>query len=222
MSGRRTMSTPANNPTARLHTCLRSWMRDGQGSVSIEFVVGAVLIVATAVGGMDLHRVVDAQSVTLRAASTMAGYLSLESVPSATFIEDLAKFSYRNEISLSSEAAFVVSAVSRSGATVEEPDPPAVVNWSRTFAIGEHADSPPAGLGGSCSRLSGQLGNGGPAMLAALGMVPGEMVVVVEVCVKLLPRAFVGGELLAGTVFPTRYYQHRVLPAPQTMLEEPS
>ena len=216
------MSTPEDNPAAGLHACLQSWMRDGQGSVSIEFVVGAVLIVATAVGGMDLHRVVDAQSVTLRAASTMAGYLSLESVPSATFIEDLAKFSYRNEVALPSEAAFVVSAVSRSGATVEEPDPPAVVNWSRTFALGEDADSPPADFGKSCSRLSGEPGDGEPAMLAALGMVPGEMMVVVEVCVKLLPRAFVGGELLAGTVFPTRYYQHRILPANETMLEEPS
>ena len=154
------MSTPENHPAARLHACLRSWMRDEQGSVSIEFVAGAVLIVVTAVGGMDLHRVVDAKSVTSRAASTMAGYLSLESVPSATFIEDLAKFSYRNEIALPSEAAFVVSAVSRPAATPEEPDPTAVVNWNRTFAIGEDPDSPPDGLGKSCSRLSGEPGDG--------------------------------------------------------------
>lgn len=208
------MSTPGNNPAARLHACLRSWMRDGQGSVSIEFVFGAVLIVATAVGGMDLHRVVDAKSVTSHAASTMAGYLSLESVPSATFIEDLARFSYRNEIALPSEAAFVVSAVSRPGATREEPDPPAVVNWNRTFAIGEDSDSPPDNLGRSCSRLSSE---------PALGLVPGEMMVVVEVCVKLLPRAFVGGQLLADRVFPTLFYQHRVVPARgETMLEEPS
>ena len=198
-------------------------MRDGQGSVSIEFVAGAVLIVATALGGMDLHRVVDAKSVTSRAASTMAGYLSLESVPSATLIEDLARFSYRNEIVLPSEAAFVVSAVSRPVATPEEPDPTAVVNWNRTFAVGEDPDSPPDDLGKSCSRLSGEPGDGGPAMLAALGLVPGEMMVVVEVCVKLLSRAFVGGQLLADRVFPTRYYQHRVVPARgETMLEEPS
>lgn len=217
------MSTPANNPTARLSTGLRSWMRDGRGSVSVEFVIAAVLIVTTAVGGMDLHRVVDAQSVTLRAASTMAGYLSLEPVLDATFIEDLARFSYRNEIALPSEAAFVVSAVSRSGATAEEPDPPAVVHWSRTFAVGEDPDSPPDDLGESCSRLSGEPGDGGPAMLEALGMVPGEMVVIVEVCVKLLPQAFVGGGLLADSVFPTRYYQHRVVPVrDETMLEEPS
>ena len=206
------MSTPANNPAARLSTGIRSWMHDGRGSVSIEFVIGAVLIVTTTVGGMDLYRVVDAQAVTLRAASTMAEYLSMEAVPSATFIGDLAKFSYRNEIALPSEAAFVVSGVSRSDATAEEPEPPTVVRWNRTFAVGEDPDSPPVDFGASCGRLSREPGDGGPTMLAALEMVPGEMVVVVEVCVKLLPRAFVGGALLADSVFPTLFYQHRVLP----------
>ncbi len=213
-------STPVNNLTARLPAALSSWMRGGQGSVSIEFVFAAVLIVATTVGGMDLYRVIDAKSVALRAATTVAGYLSLETGPSATFIEDLAKFSYRNEIALPSEAAFVVSAVSRSDATPEEPDPPVVVQWNRTFAVGEDPDSPPDDLGESCGRLSG---DGDPAMLTALGMAPGERVVVVEVCVKLLPRAFVGGGLLADNVFPTLYHQYRVLPMRgETMLEEPS
>ena len=212
------MNAVMNNLTARLSAGLSSWMRDRRGSVSIEFVIAASLIVSTTVGGMDLYRVVDAQSVALRSATTVAGYLSLETAPSAASIEDLARFSYRNEIALPSEAAFVVSAVSRSDATGEEPDPPAVVHWNWTFAVGEDPDSPPDDLGDSCGRLSGD-----PATLAALGMVPGERVVVVEVCVRLLPQAFVGGELLAGKVFPTLFYQHRVLPVHgERMLEEPS
>ena len=210
-------STLAKDLAARLSTGLSSWMRDGRGSVSIEFVFAAILIVTTTVGGMDLYRVVDAQSVALRAASTVAGYLSHERAPRATFIEDLAKFSYRNEIALPSEAAFVVSAVSRSDATPEEPDPPTVVEWNRAFAVGEDPGSPPDDLGKSCGRLSGK-----PAMLTALGIVPGELVVVVEVCVKLLPRAFVGGRLLADNVFPTLYYQHRVLPVRSETMQEPS
>ena len=212
------MSTLANHPAARLSAGLSSWIRDGRGSVSIEFVFGAILIVTTAVGGMDLHRMVDARSVALRAATTMAGYLSLETAPSAAFLDDLARFSYRNEIALPSEAAFVVSAVSRSGATPEEPEPPAVVEWNRTFAVGEDPDSPPEELGESCGRLSGD-----SAALTALGIAPGDRVVVVEVCVKLLERAFFGGGLLADNVFPTLFYQHRVLPVHGgRMPEEPS
>lgn len=213
-------STLVNNQTARLSKGLSFWMRDGRGSVSVEFVFAAVLILTTTVGGMDLYRVVDAQSVALRAASTVAGYLSLETAPSVTSIEHLARFSYHNEIALPSEAAFVVSAVSRSDATPEEPDPRAVVQWNRTFAVGEDPDSPPDDLGESCGRLSG---DDEPAVLTALGMAPGERVVVVEVCVKLLPEAFMAGKLLAGKVLPTLYYQHRVLPVRGgTMPEEPS
>ncbi len=212
------MSTVVSNLAARLSAGLSSWMREGRGSTSIEFVIAATLIVSTTVGGMDLYRVVDAQSVALRAASTVAGYLSLETAPSVASIEDLARFSYRNEIALPSEAAFVVSAVSRSEATDEEPDPPPVVQWTWTFAVGEDPESPPEDLTESCDRLSGD-----PASLTALGMVPGEMIVVVEVCVKLLPRAFVSGGFLADNVFPTLSYQRRILPVHgDRMPEEPS
>lgn len=197
-------------PAPPLSKNIPSWMRDRRGSVSVEFVLGAVVIATVAVGGMDLYRVIDAQSASLHAATTMADYVSLEEAPSEAFIKDLAAFSYRNEIALPSEAAFVVSAVSRADATDADPDPPAVVRWNRKIAVGEDPRFPPAELGESCGRLDDS-GNGDGA-LRALGMDPGEMVVVVEVCVKLLPGAFVSGGLLSGHVFPTLFYQHRILP----------
>ena len=212
------MSRLVNTLTDRL----RSWTRGTQGSVSLEFVIGAVLIVTATVGGMDLYRVIEAQSLSLRAASTMAEYVSLESAPSATFIDDLAKFSHRNEVALPSDAVFVVSAVSRSDATATDPDPPVVVQWTRTIAIGEDPSSPPLELAGSCGQL-GDSGDVDPAMLTELGMEPGAMVVVVEVCLKLLPRAFVSGGMLAGNVFPSLSYQHRILPVRgETMPGEPA
>ena len=216
------MMTFVSTPTAWLLKSLSSWMRNGRGSVSVEFVIGSVLIVTATVGGMDLYRVIDTQSVALRAATTMADYVSLEAAPREAFIEDLARFSYRYEIALPSQAAFVVSAVSRSDATDAEPDPPSVVRWSRKTAVGEDPDTPPVELRDACGRL------GGPdeedaALPAELGMEPGEMVVVVEVCVKLLPGAFVGGGLLSGNVFPTRFYQHQILPVRgDSIPEEPS
>jgi hypothetical protein len=197
-------------------------MRDRRGSVSVEFVIGSVLIVTTTVAGMDLYQVINAQSVVLRGAATMAEYVSLESAPQAAFIDDLATFSYRNEIALPSRAAFVVSAVSRSDATDAEPDPPSVVRWSRKTAVGEDPDTPPVELRDACGRLGGP-GEEDAALPAELGMEPGEMVVVVEVCVKLLPGAFVGGGLLSGNLFPTRFYQHQILPVRgDSIPEEPS
>ena len=208
--------------TARLAAAFPSWLRDRRGSVSVETVFGALLVVTTAVAGMDLYQVVDAQWVGARGAGTMASYVSLEAAPRQVFLKDLAAFSYRNEIARPADAAFVVSAVSRDEATDIEPDPPVVVRWSWAIAIGEDPDDPPEDLAESC-RARGVSENGEAPLLAKLGMEPGEMVVMAQVCVRLLPRALVSGRLLADTVFPTRSYQLQVLPVRGDRLpEEPS
>lgn len=205
------MNFRASTLTGRLAGSLSSWVRGRRGSVSVEFVFGSFLIITVTVGGLDLYRVVEAQSLVLHAATTMADYVSLEVAPSEAFIKDLAVFSHRNEIALPSLAAFVVSAVSRSEATAVEPDPPVVVRWDRKIVVGEEPGAPPSTLGETCGRLLGGLSDAGGAM-QALGMEPGEMVIVVEVCVKLPPQAFMSDRLLAGSVFPTLFYQHQILP----------
>ena len=216
------MSTPVSTLAARLSPSLSSWIRDRRGSVSVEFVIGSVLIITTTVAGMDLYRVVNAQSVALRAATTMAEYVSLESAPRGAFIDDLAMFSYRHQIALPSQAAFVVSAIGRSDATELEPDPPAVVRWNRKTAVGEDPGSLPLELADSCGRL-GDSSDGQVVLQTELEMDPGEMVVVVEVCVNLLPGAFVSGGLLSGNLYPTSFYQHQILPVRgESMPEEPS
>lgn len=204
-----------------LSKSISSWMGNRRGSASVEFVLGAVVIVTVAVGSMDLYRIIDTRSASLHAATTMADYVSLEEAPREAFIGDLARFSYRNEIALPSDTAFVISTVSRPDATNADPDPPAVVRWNRKITVGEDPLSPPTELGDSCSRLNGS--DDGDGVLQTLDMAPGEMVVVVEVCVELLPRAFVSGGLLSDTVFPTHFYQYRILPVRGDMLpEEPS
>ncbi len=215
------MNTLLSTLARRFSGSLSSWTRDRRGSVSVEFVIGSVLIIMATVGGLDLYRMTEAQSLALHAASTMADYVSLETAPNEAFIKDLAKFLHRNEIAPPSQAAFVVSAVSRSVATDTEPDPPVVVRWNREIAVGEDSDSPPVELGESCGRFGdpGDVAVG----LQTLGMEPGEMVIVVEVCVALPPGAFVSGPLLAGNLFPTHFYQHQVLPVRgDRMPEEPS
>lgn len=206
-----TMNVRVSTLTGRLSGSLSSWMRDIRGSASVEFVIGSVLIATATGGGLDLYRAVDTQSLTLHAATTMADYVSLEAAPSKEFIEDLAAFSYRKEIVQASKAAFVVSAVSRDVATDEVPDPPVVQQWIHEIAIGENPDSPPVAFGKSCGRAFGELADGKGA-LHALGMKPGEMVVVVEVCVMLPSGAFVSGPLLADSLFPKFFYQHHIFP----------
>ncbi len=207
---------------ARLSASTSSWVSDRRGSVSVEFVLGAVVIITVAVAGMDLYRVIDARSASLHAATTMADYISLEEAPLEAFVQDLAVFSYRNEIALPSEAAFVVSAVGRVEATDADPDPPVVVHWDWKIAVGEDPLSPPAELADSCSRIIADSGDADGA-LRALAMEPGEMAVVVEVCVRLLPGAFFSGALLSDNVFPTLFYRHRILPVRgDSVPEEPS
>ena len=215
-------NAPAGAPASRLAAVFSSWLRDRRGSVSLEAVFAALLVVTTAVAGIDLYQAVDARSVGARGAGTMASYVSLEAAPRQVFLEDLAAFSYRNEIARPSEALFVVSAVSRDTVTEAEPDPPVVVRWTRAIAIGEDPDDPPTDLADSCSVLDDSE-DGEQPLLEDLGMEPGEMVVVAQVCVRLLPRALVSGRLLADTLLPTRFYQHRILPVRgDTLPEEPS
>jgi len=188
-----------------------SWIRSTHGSSSIEFVIGAVLVLTATVGGLDLYRTIGAQAAALRAATTMAEYMSLETAPHGAFIDDLAAFSLRHEIAMPADAAFVVTAVSRPEATDAEPDPVPLVRWSRKIAVGEDPESPPVELSESCGKL-GESGSADTELLATLEMAPEERIVVVEVCVKLLPRALVSGRMLSGNVFPMDYYQHRIFP----------
>ena len=205
------MSTLANHPAARLSAGLSSWIRDGRGSVSIEFVFGAILIVTTAVGGMDLHRMVDARSVALRAATTMAGYLSLETAPSAAFLDDWPGSPYaRGErcvealggsaVSVRRDPGGTRAAGACSGPDVRRPRGP---------------DSPPeelASLRPALRRLGGADG-------ARIGRDRWSSSRSASSC---RGAGFAGG-CAADNVFPTLFYQHRVLPVHGgRMPEEPS
>ena len=191
---------------ARLLTGLPSWLRSTRASVSVEFVVGSILLLTMTVGGIDLYRIIDARSLGSRAANTMADYVSLETAPAGAYLDDLAKFSYQNEITAPAQAAFVVSAIERSH--VKDASP--VVQWNRKIVVGPDDPPPPATLADACGRIGSSTG---PTTLPTeFAMAPGEMVLVVEVCVKLLPQAFVSGGILPDGLFPSLFYQHRIVP----------
>lgn len=211
------MNVLVNTAAVRPPTLLLSWIPDRRGSVSVEFVLGSVLIALTLVAGMELYQVVSAQSTALRAAVTMVDYMSLEETPSGAFINDLATFSAHHEIGNDSMAAFVISAVRRFEATSTEPDPPAVVEWNWKTAVAQTTANPdpdaptPEQFADSCGVL-GPAGSEAPGLRADLDMQPGEMVVVVEVCIDLTGRAYITGGFLPDSVLPKHFYQHQVLP----------
>ena len=193
-------------------------MRSTRASVSVEFVAGSLLLVTMIVGGLDLYAIIDARSLGSRAADTMSNYVALESAPKTSLLNDLAKFSYKNEIAVPSKAAFVVSAVSLSDAK----DAKAVVEWNHKFAVGPDGTPPPSTLTDSCAKIGASKGSTADVP-DALAMKAGEKVVVVEVCVKLLPRAFLSGGFLPAGMFPSTFYQYRILPVRGDLLpQEPT
>lgn len=196
---------------------LPSWLRSTRASVSVEFVIGSILLLTVMAGGIDLYRIIDARSIGSRAANTMADYISLETAPTGAHLDDLAKFSYQNEITVPSQAAFVVSAIERPRTKGASP----VVQWNRKIVVGPDSPPPPAALADTCGRIGSSRG---PTTLPTeFAIEPGELVLVVEVCVKLLPQAFVSGGILPDGVFPSLVYQHRIVPVRGHLLPaEPS
>lgn len=189
---------------------LLSWARSTRASVSIEFVLGAVLILTTTVGGIDLYRIIEGRSVGARSASAMADYVSLETAPQSALINDLAKFLYRHQIAAPSEAVFVISAVAKPASTDVEPDPSAVVQWDHKVAIAPEGSPPPA-FANSCGKVGA---SGGVAKLPVeLNMEADEEVVVVEVCVKLSPEVFVSSGVLPDGVLTSLLYSQQIRPS---------
>ena len=202
-----------------------SWFYGRRGSVSVEFVISASILVVVTVAGLDLYRAIGVRSMGARAATTMAEYMSQEEAPMGALMDDLATFSHKYQIGIPSRVAVVVSALSRADVTDAEPTPPTVVQWSRTSLVGEESESALADLGASCSRIGS--GDKKAKWQTELGMEPGEKIIAVETCLQLLPEAFVSGGWLPRDVFPTTFYHQRIFPVrgenvPLAPLEEVS
>ncbi len=177
---------------------LSSWWRSTRASVSIEFVAGSVLILAITAGSTDIYRLIETKSLGARAASTMANYVSLaiHTPPTAQQVNDLAKYSHRNQIGVSSKAAFVISGITKSEQQGAAPS----VQWTHKVLLAPDGET--ATLEEACGSSRTLIGNGGALPLAMAG---GEQIIVVEVCVKP------GGMTLSSLVS-TALYQYRILP----------
>ena len=191
----------------RVPRLLSRLARDEQGSATMELGIGAVAVLVAAAVAFDLYSLVKADTATARIAATMADYVSRETAPDGEKIKALGQFLYEQELSAPATLVYVVSAV-------HEPpgSDPAVALWNDdTVRLGEAEAT--AALVQEC-KTRGQAG-WQTALLGTgtdrLTLQADEVVVVVEVCAKLLRQGRLSGDVLNGTI-----YRLHALPARDT------
>ena len=201
------MVTAPRSLSRRMPRLLSRLARDEQGSAAIELGIGAVAVLVVAAAAFDLYSLVKADTATARIAATMADYVARETAPDGEEIRALGQFLYEQELSAPATLVYVVSAVH---------EPPgsdtAVALWNDdTVRLGEVEAT--TALVQEC-KTRGQAG-WRTALLGTgtdrLTLQADEVVVVVEVCAKLLRQGRLSADVLNGTI-----YRLHALPARDT------
>ncbi len=189
---------------------IKNWIRNSRGSASrgsasIECALGTVAMLTASFLALDLYRLAGTQATVIYAAATLADYTSRDEEVNATLIDRLADFLHTEQLT-ASDAAFVVSAVHQNAGT-------STLLWTRQVLLGPDAATELA----DCSRVT----QGGAVTLPTeFTMMPGEVVIVGEVCAELTTS--VGGTevLYAHYILPSRADTTPVLLSPDPELEQ--
>ena len=191
----------------RVPALLSRLTRDERGSAAVELGIGAVVVLVVAVLAFDLYTLVRADTASARIAATMADYVSRETAPDGDQIAALGQFLYERELSAPAALVYVVSAVHQ-----PPGGDPAVALWDDdTIRLG--GDEATADLVQEC-RSYGQGGwqesllGTGPDRLT---LTANDVVIVVEVCAKLLLQGTLSSRVLTGNI-----YRLHALPARDT------
>lgn len=188
------------------HRLLSRTARDERGSASIEFGIGCVVVLVVTALAFDIYSLTRADTAIARIAATMADYVSRETAPDGDEIAALGQFLHDNELSAPTALVYLVSAVHQpSGGN------PAVELWHHdTVRLGEATAT--ASLVQEC-KSRGQAG----WQQDLLGQTPrltlaaNDVVIVVEVCAKLLIQGTFASRVLTGNI-----YRLHALPARDT------
>ena len=171
--------------------------RDERGSASVEFGIGIVVVLVVTALAFDIYSLIRADTAIARIAATMADYVSRETAPDGDEIAALGQFLHEHELGAPTALVYVVSAVHQpSGGN------PAVPLWDDdTVRFGE-ADAT-ANLVQECrSRAQGGwqqdlLGQDPDRLTLAAD----DVVIVVEVCAKLLLQGTLASRILSGNIY---------------------
>ena len=172
-------------------------LRDDRGSAALELGIGAVVVLIVAALALDLYSHTRANAASGRIASTMADYASRETAPDGDQISALGAFLLERELDAPAALVFVISAVHRQPGTN-----PAVLLWDDdTVRLGDAAAT--GELLQEC-RSRGQAGWRQSLLSAGPNRLPlpaNDVVIVVEVCAKLLRQGLLTSRLVAGNIY---------------------
>ena len=181
--------------------------RDERGSAAVELGIGAIVLLGVAALAFDLYSLIRADTASARIAATMAEYVSRETAPDRDETAALGQFLYEQELGVPAALVYVVSAVHQPPGGV-----PAVALWDDdTIRLGGADET--ATLAQEC-RSYGQdgwqevlLGSGSDRLALAAN----DVVIVVEVCAKLLLQGTLSSRTFNGNI-----YRLHALPARDT------
>lgn len=181
----------------RLPSPVSRFARDERASAAIELGIGAVVVLTVAVLAFDLYSLTRAYAASGRIAATMADYVSRETALDGDAIAALGQFLHEQELTGPSALVYVISAVRQPAG-----DEAAVALWDDdTIRFGTEATT--AGLAQEC-RQRGQAGwreallGGGEDGLA---LTANDVVIVVEVCARLLLQGTISSRVFAGNIY---------------------
>ena len=188
---------------------LSRFARDGRASAGIELGIGAVAILAIAGLALDVYSLAEARTASAHIATAMADYVSVETAPNGDQMAALGRYLHEKEFKAPAEVVYLISAVQQPAGD----DAAAVALWDDdTIRIGDAEVT--AALAQEC-RLRGQqgwrrnlLGQGDDRSIV---LAPNDVVVVVEVCAKLLRQGMLTSRFVTGNI-----YRLHALPARNT------
>lgn len=187
---------PGTTPRLRFLSALSGRLfREERASASIELAIGAVAVLAVAAVAFDLYSLTRAYAAGSRIAATMADYVSRESAPDGDQMAALGRFLHEQDFGMPSALVYVISSVHQPPGD----DPPEELWEDDLIRIGDAEDA--AALTQEC-KSRGQTGWRAAVLgdAATLTLEPNGVVIVVEVCARLLREGMLS-ELVAGNLY---------------------
>ena len=183
--------------TGSTHSRLYSFAATNHGAASVELAAGAMVLVMVAALCFDLYSGVQARAAVLRMAVTMADYVSRDAAPSGDDLSAVGAFLYTHELRVPAHLVFVLTALRKTGGN---PLAPIEVMWADdSIRVGDETET--EALAAECSRHVTDGGNGRLPQSFQSAMESGEMVIVAEVCARLLREGSIVGRFIDAHIY---------------------
>ena len=162
--------------------------REQRASVGIELAIAAFALTTIAWAAFDVISLARASTAGARVAATMADYVSRESEPDGDEMDELGAFLHEREFRNPSALVYVISAVHKS-----EDDNPDLDIWPDGYTIQSGDSETTTDLLARC-QTQGTWHTALSGDDAVITLQDNDVVIVVEVCVKMLREGMLAQE----------------------------